>query len=419
MPVGACAGVIAVVVAVVFGVSAARGGHNLGRPPVLHLASIAGESPGLSATVAAAASGTVGSPASGRGGSGWRLEGELPEGPSFGQIHLLPAGGTTRSFVSALANSLGMSGQPQHLSNGWYLVSGSTELSVSDLSGRRWTYSNHGCLAGPVLNPQMGAVCAVAQSAPPIPPITSANSAPGSSGLNASPTASPPVPAPEPATVPENIARRAARPVLAAVGVNPASARVETAGGQCSVVFSPEVAGSTVLGLQTRVSMDEHAQIVDASGWLAISTTGSTYPLISARQAYNLLLARPRPMILSSMPCRVMAGTQGCVPTPNRVITGARLGLTQAYSADRGILLVPAWLFQVRGDPTPLAVVAVQGAYLGDPEGPAPGGIPMPGSIPGNIGGASRTNDSTQNTQPPAQVGQIGAGTAPATKPMQ
>ena len=417
IPAAASAGVVAVVGAMVFGVSAARGGLHPAHRPVLHLASVADGSPALSGAVAAAASGTDSSPGSGRGSSGWRLEGKLPDGPSSGQVHLLAAGGSTRSFVSALASSLGMSGQPQHLKDGWYLVSGSTELSVSELAGRRWTYSNHGCLAGPVLDPQLGVGCAVAHSEPPVPTTPSAHSA--ERGGPHAPSTSPSIPVSEPVPVSGSTALRTALPVLLAAGVNPDSTRVETAGAQRNVVFSPEVAGLPVIGLQTLVSVDEHAQILDASGWLATTTTGSTYPLISARKGYDQLLAQPQPMILSSMPCRLVAGTQGCLPTPDRVITGVRLGLTQAFSTDASLLLVPAWLFQVRGDATPWAIVAVEGAYLGLPKAPASGATPGAGGVPGNIGGASRTNDSTQNVQPPQPVGQSDAGAAPETKPTQ
>jgi hypothetical protein len=186
------------------------------------------------------------------------------------------------------------------------------------------------------------------------------------------------------------------------------------------VVFSAQVAGLPVIGLQTRVSVDEHAQIVDASGWLSSTTTmGSTYPLISARKGYDQLLAQPQPMILSSMPCRIVAGTQGCAPTPDRVVTGVSLGLTQAFSTDGRLLLVPAWLFQVRGQGTPWAIVAVEGAYLGEPKAPAPGSTPAAGSVPGNIGDASMTNDSTSNVQPPQLVGQSAPGAVQATKPTQ
>jgi len=294
-----------------------------------------------------------------------------------------------------------MSGEPQHLKGGWYLVSGTTELSVSELAGRHWIYSNHGCVAGPVLDPQTGTACAVAKSSPPIPapvpvkPDASVSTIPPSGApgdgvypprafLPQTPGVGPqPIPVPEPAPVAENIARRQARPVLEAVGVNPDQAKIETEGGQRSVVFSPEVGGATVLGLETRVSVDAQGQIVDAFGWLATATAEATYPLISARQGYDQLLQQPQPMTALSMPCRIVPGTQGCAPTPDRVVTGATLGLTQAFSTDRGILLVPAWLFHVRGESTPLAVVAVQRAFLGQPEPPSPVGGPAVRSRPG------------------------------------
>jgi hypothetical protein len=418
LPVIAAAMVVAVLVAVVVVVSAVRGGNGPTAPPVLHLTSVAGGSLGLPVQPAAGASDKGGAAGSSPSGSGWQLEGTLPNGPSSGRVHLLPAGPTTRAFVSALARALGMSGAPQHLSGGWYLVSGATELSVSELAGRHWSYSNHGCIAGPVLDPQTGTACAVATPAPPIPPAPGASGAPGGTGFSPPPKASSPVPVAQPQPVPENVARSLARPVLEAVGVNPDTARVDTAGGQSNVVFTPEVAGSTVLGLETRVSVDEHGQIVDASGWLATPTASATYPLISARQAYDQLRQQPQPLMeLGMAPCRSVSGTAGCAPTPDRVVTGATLGLTQAYSTNHGILLVPAWLFQVRGEPTPTAVVAVEAAFLGEPNQPSPGGKPTTGSQPGSIGGASGTNGSTENTAAPMQVAPAGPSTSPATKP--
>jgi hypothetical protein len=118
-------------------------------------------------------------------------------------------------------------------------------------------------------------------------------------------------------------------------------------------------------------------------------------------------------------PCRIVSGTSGCAPTPDRVVTGATLGLTQAYSTDHGILLVPAWLFQVRGEPTPMAVIAVEGAFLGAPTQPSRGGEPTTGSGPGSIGGGSGANGSTQITGAPARVEPGGPTTTPATKPVR
>jgi hypothetical protein len=286
-------------------------------------------------------------------------------------------------------------------------------LSVSEQAGRHWTYSNYGCITGPVLDPQVGAACAVAQSAPPLAPVPSAGGATGS-GTTVHSTVSPPGPAAELAPVAENTARKVARPVLLSAGVNPNSASVQAQGAMRAVIFSPEVDGLTVLGLQTQVSVDARGQVVDASGWLAASTPGTTYPIISARQGYDQLLAQPQPMVLSSTLCRIVPGSQGCAPIPDRVITAATLGLTRTYSTAGEVLLVPAWLFHVRNDPTPAEVLAVQRAYLGEPN--APGDTPTTGSVSGTIGVPNGTTGTAHNGAP-TLVEQSGIPASPATTP--
>jgi len=381
LPVGASAAVIAVVAAVV-GVVSVVGGNGSSKPPVLHLSSLSGGAVGLSlgSTAAAADDSSVpavgglpdkggapvkgGPPVSVAGGFGWRLGGSLPTGPSTGRVHLLPAGATTGTFVSTLAHALGMNGTPKHLKDGWYLVSGTTELSVSELTGQQWTYSNRGCVVGPMLDPRTGAACATAQSSPSTTFKPNVGDGPASSGSDLPPASGSPGSVGEPIPFPESGARRLARPVFLAVGVSPETAKVVTEGGQRSLVFSAELAGSTVLGLDTRVSIDDQGKIVDASGWLAKPVAAAAYPLVSARQAYDQLLRQPQPMMALAMPCRVVAGVQGCAPISDRVVTGATLGLSQAYSTDRGILLVPAWLFHVRGQVATMAVVATANAPL-------------------------------------------------------
>ena len=419
LPVIIATAVVAVVAVVVVAVSAGRGGKNPSRPPVLHLTSVATGTLGLPAHATGGGPDKSGTASSNPSGSGWRLDGTLPDGPSSARVHLLPAGAATGAFVSALARALGRSGEPQHLNGGWYLVSGTTELSVSELAGRHWTYSNHGCLAGPVLDPQTGTACAIATPAPPPPMPPTPSGAPAGNGVNPAPTPSPPVQVVEPPPVPEKVARNIARPVLESVGVNPDTARVETAGGQRSVVVSPEVAGATIFGLETRVAVDEHGQIVDASGWLATPTAGATYPLITALQGYQQLLQQPQPLSQLGMPCQIVPGTPGCAPTPVRVVTGATLGLTAAYGTGRSILLVPAWLFQVRNDSTPIAVVAVERAFLGEPEQPSPGGQPTTGSEPGSAGSGSGTSGGTATTRVPTSDEQGGPATAPTPTPVR
>lgn len=152
LPVIIAATVVAVVDAVGFAV---HGGHDPTRPgpPVPYLTGVAKRTLGLPAGAASGGPDASGTASGNPSGSGWRLDGTLPAGPSSARVHLLPAGAITGAFVSALVHALGMRGEPQHLNAGWYLVSGATELSVSELAGRHWTYSNHGCIAGPVLDP--------------------------------------------------------------------------------------------------------------------------------------------------------------------------------------------------------------------------------------------------------------------------
>lgn len=419
------AAAVGTVVAAVIGVSALRTGTGSPTPPMLRLANLGSASGVSRVPVGLPAQSTADSAEDSGGGltkiksSGWRLQGTLPQGPSSGQVHLVLAAQQTRAFVIALGRALGMTGKPQHLAGGWYLVSSNTELSVSERPGGHWVYSNHGCIAGPVLDPAAGAGCAIANSVPPRPTergAPGAKSALGAGGTKAPTTTSSPAPVPVPTPVPENVARSIARPVLTAVGINADTAQTWTAGGQTSVTFSPTVTGLNVLGLESSVSIDEHGQIVDASGWLATSTTGPTYPLISAPQAYNQLLHQPQPMMALAMPCRIVAGTQGCLPAPDRVVTGATLGLMQDSTSDQAILLVPAWLFHLRGEPTPMAIVAIDGAYLVD-SGPIPtGNKPATGSGPASVGAGSGTNSGTAITGRSTQV-PVGPANGPVVKP--
>jgi hypothetical protein len=120
-------------------------------------------------------------------------------------------------------------------------------------------------------------------------------------------------------------------------------------------------------------------------------------------------------MMLSSTMCRIVPGSQGCAPIPDRVITTARLALTLTYSTDGDVLLVPAWLFQVRSDPTPVEVLAVERAYLGEPK--AAGATPTTGSVPAKIGWSNGLTSTGPNTGAPTAVGQGGAAAASATSP--
>jgi hypothetical protein len=189
-----------------------------------------------------------------------------------------------------------------------------------------------------------------------------------------------PVPAPQPVSADD--AARAARPILEAVDLDPGTARVQSAGDQRDVVVRPRVDGLTVVGLDTRVTVGPDGDITDAAGWLATPTPGPDYPVITAQAAFERLHDQPRPL-MAEMPCQVPVGATDCPAPPDRIVRGAQLGLTLGYESGGALLLVPAWLFDVRGQEDPAVVVAVEPDYLGQPD------ATTGGSAPGSTGGST------------------------------
>jgi hypothetical protein len=389
-------------VAVIVGVAVARPGSSEHSLPDLSLVQVAGGGLGV-----AEGGPALGAP-SGRftGWGEWRLEGDLPDGPSSAAVHRLGAGPVERSLVEHLATALGLDATPQHLDGGWYVLDGTRELSVSERAGRHWVYADHGCVAGPVLDPQEGVGCAIAQpggvvTAEPAPPDPGSDSPPPVS----SPVPSPPVPSPVPSPQPVSAddAARAARPVLAAVGLDPATARVQSSGDQRDVVVRPRVDDLTVVGLDTRVTVGPDAESTDAAGWLSTPTPGPDYPVITAQAAFERLRDQPRPL-MAEMPCEVPVGAADCPAPPDRIVRGAHLGLALGYESGGALLLVPAWLFDVRGQEDPAVVVAVEPDYLGQPDATTGGSAPgsTGGSAPGSTGGSApgSTGGSTGSVAP-------------------
>lgn len=388
----------AAVVLIAAGVFVARPGDGSEGPPRLRMTGVAAGSLGEAAGEPA-----LGAPHGGTyGGGEWKLEGELPQGPSAAPVHRLPAERSGRAFVNRLASTLDIGGDPQHLDGGWYLVEDKRELSVSERAGGHWVYADHGCVAGPVLDPQSGTACAIAEpggvtTVEPVPP-------PGSEPA----ATAPPQPSPTPSPVSEEDARRVAKQILEAVGLDPASARVETSGDRRAVVLRPQVDGRPVIGLDTRIVVTPDASVEDASGWLADPELGDDYPVIAAQEAFERLRDQPRPM-LAEMPCEIAPGATTCPTAPERVVTGARLGLVQGYENGTP-LLVPAWLFDVRDQPDPVVVVAVEPRYLGDSDEPVSGG-----GTGGSTGVA--TANPSQVEPAPAQVDPADPATEPDPAP--
>jgi hypothetical protein len=171
-------------------------------------------------------------------------------------------------------------------------------------------------------------------------------------------------------------ARRAATLVLADLGLADADVSVEPAGEQAFVLADPRVAGLPTSGYATSLEIDGDGHVVGGSGYLGRPSAGASYPLVSAREAFDALPELPRPMF-------ACPDTASCPqPEPARV-TGAELGLQLTALADDEAALVPAWLFTVKDWTMPLAQPAIEPRFLSRPSAePAPVDVPPVATSP-------------------------------------
>jgi hypothetical protein len=303
----------------------------------------------------------------------------LPTGPDRQQVRVLPKGAAPQAAVVRLARALGLSGEPLRTDHGWQLTGDGRRLTVTDTAGWPWTLGPPVRVGGPirchVIDRQRGPLC----PGPGVPPITvpppnpvlpnvlpdgGARSAPATTGPIASAVPVPATPLPPPSRPTDAEALAAARPVLSALGLGAAPTHVQRIPGQVQVLAEPVVDGLPTSGFETRLEVDTRQQVTDGTGWLGTPTAGPEYPLVNAAEA----LARvPVPAI--AVPC----GSTSC---PRPEVVGARLGLALRWDTGGQPLLVPAWLYEVRGQTAPLVAVAVDPRYLvhDKPSGPTAGG---------------------------------------------
>ncbi|MCW2599782.1 MAG: large rane protein [Frankiales bacterium] len=286
--------------------------------------------------------------------SDYQLVGDLPPGkPTDAAAWNLPTGPGPEAAVARLAHGL-RAGTPVRERGGWRAGG----LGVSGAAGRAWYFSP--CTGEGVGSPDGPLACATT----------------GSGTVTAEPAPATPVPIPKQQTPTTQTVRAAAAPVLDAVGLTGAPARVAVVPGGGSLTVDPIVNGLETSSWTTRVDIDVNGRITSANGWLGTPAKADTYPLVTAREAFDAL--PPRPRILS---CRV-APNGGCQqPVPEK-ISGGHLGLTVAPLADGGHVLLPAWLFDVKGAQDPVAGVAVEPRFLGtgDPPTVAPSNKQVPPS---------------------------------------
>ncbi|MGW0942285.1 hypothetical protein ACWD4O_06945 [Streptomyces sp. NPDC002623] len=293
--------------------------------------------------------------------------GTLPEGPGSAPVYWAK-GEVTKGEVAGLAKALGVEGTPVVDGEAWKVGAG-----------------NDG--SGPVLR--------VNRQAPGM--WTFTRYAPGTdncSGGTAKCTPTPASPAGDP--VSEAAAKKAAAPVLKAVGQDDAKVDAsQLMGAQRIVNADPVIGGLPTYGWTTGISVSAQGEIVGGNGQLEAPAKGDTYPLLSAQEALDALNAAPG--------SDHRMGIGGCatpVPTKDRLespcgasttttqtqtqaqtatVEDAVLGLAPHTSGGQQVL-VPSWLFDVKAAGTAAGYTvtqpAVEPAYLKSAATPTPAPTP-------------------------------------------
>ncbi|WP_329409088.1 hypothetical protein OG802_09660 [Streptomyces sp. NBC_00704] len=328
----------------------------------------------------------TGTPGNGTGGTGpangiapgepnpygvtYKAAGPLPDGPGSAPVYWA-RGEVAAKDVAALAKALGVEGTPVADGAGWKVGAG-----------------NDG--SGPVVR--------VNRQAPGM--WTFTRYAPGSDNCVRGKVTCPPTPvAPgDTAPVSEAAAKKAAAPVLKAVGQDDAKVDASQVMGALRVVNAePVIGGLSSYGWTTGVQVSAQGEIVAGNGQLKAPVKGAAYPLLSAREALDALNAAPggghrmgiggcaSPVPLKDRlesPCR----TPKAPARQTATVEDAVLGLAPHTSGGRQVL-VPSWLFEVKAAGTEAAYTvtqpAVEPAYL------KPATTPPPAPTPSGSSGAS------------------------------
>lgn len=263
-------------------------------------------------------------------GAAYRADGPLPEGPDSAPVYRA-RGQITEAQVAGLAKALDVDGKPVAEGGSWRIGgkdgSGPTLRVNRDAPGT-WTFSRY---------------------------------ASGTDDCKGETCRTPPVGG-DP-VVTEEAARKAAAPVLKALGQDDAKLDASQVMGVKRVVNAePEVGGLPTHGWTTGVVVGAGGEVVGGSGRLSTPVKGDTYPVVSAEKALELMNTAPgagdraeiggcaTPVPLEggqqeqSEPC-VTATT---LPAEDTVtVDGAVFGLA-AHAVDGRQTLVPSWLFETR-----------------------------------------------------------------------
>ncbi|MBT2366482.1 hypothetical protein J7E88_14490 [Streptomyces sp. ISL-10] len=336
------------------------------------------------------------------GGTVYRAAGDLPEGPERAAVYRA-AGSVTEAEVARLAKALGVTGSPRLAGTAWKIGAdkdgSGPMLQVNKDAPGTWTFARYG--AAP-----RGDDCPKGKDCP-----ADGSVAPDESGP----------------AVDEAAAKKAAAPVLAAVGQGDAKLDARQLMGAVRVVNAdPVVGGLPTYGWSTGIQVGADGQVIGGSGQLKKPVKSHSYPAISADEAMKALneagqgggpigiggCATPVPhkddLRVGEPPAdESREGEQkpaapcepaGDKPAPEQLtVEKAVFGLAAQY-VDGRQALVPSWLFQVtaKGQAEPFTVThtAVEPAYLKSAEPPhqdvtptEPGKVPSPPAISYSVDG--------------------------------
>ncbi|MFD7895832.1 hypothetical protein [Streptomyces sp. NPDC059743] len=271
----------------------------------------------------------------------YRAKGELPDGPGTARVHRV-SGAVTADEVARLAEALGVAGAPR--SDGTFWKAGTDKdgsgplLRVTKQAPGTWTFDRFGPATG-------GDNCLKGKSCPSV--------GGGGTGTGATTGGTG-------GAVSEAAAKRAAAPVLKALGQSDAELDATQLMGAVRVVNAdPVIGGLPTYGWSTGIQIGADGQVVHGTGQLTAPEPGEAYPVIGADEALKELnkasadLRGRGPAVdcATAMPLEDGTAAARCEPSVPAgaepvEIDRAVLGLALRTVEGRGAL-VPSWLFEV------------------------------------------------------------------------
>ncbi|MFD9434999.1 hypothetical protein [Streptomyces sp. NPDC060002] len=289
----------------------------------------------------------------------YKADGALPDGPGSAPVYWAK-GEVTKDEVARLAKALGAEGTPVVDGEAWKVGAGNDGsgpvLRVNRQAPGMWTFTRY----APGTDNCTGGTdkCAVDPATPAAGPVS------------------------------EAAAKKAAAPVLKAVGQDGAEVDAsQVMGSQRMVNAEPVFGDLPTYGWTTGIGVSAQGEVVAGNGQLETPVKGDTYPLLSAQEALDALNAGPgtdhrmgiggcaSPVPLKDRlesPC----GASTAAPqAQTATVEDAVLGLAPHTSGGRQVL-VPSWLFDVKaagvaGGYT-VTQPAVEPAYLQSATTPTP-----------------------------------------------